>query len=239
MQKILFLILIIGFPTKNAISQSGSRSLKIEKSFSAGLNISNYVFRCSLGDYDFLSKADPKKSATVNFGFNVELFNLQMSSRFALKSGLTYFMIKQEYTYIDRDRPGSTEIYDVSLKNHYLKIPFLINCNLGMGSTVPFVFIGTHTNIAFKKFNHVVETTLSQTDTTVIERPAIPGQSINDASWDYEFLGLSLGGGLKYIGRKMPGYYFEIKYDRIQSLRKATNLDKISQSLFLTLGVIF
>ncbi|HLF32814.1 MAG TPA: outer membrane beta-barrel protein [Cyclobacteriaceae bacterium] len=224
----------------NVIAQSISNTSNIEKSISTGINISNYVFKSSLDVYEYLTNAEVPRNVNFNIGFNIELSDPQFSRHFSIKSGVSYFKIKNEYIYIELGIPGAKSTYDVKIKNHYLKIPFLINYNLGTGNIIPYFFLGTHANFAFKKLNNMIETRQTYTDTAIFVKSAIPvNYKYRETALDYELMGISFGGGIKYLGEKMPGYYIEIKYDYIRSLIRFTNIDMRSRNLFITCGIIF
>ncbi|HLF32816.1 MAG TPA: hypothetical protein VI583_01185 [Cyclobacteriaceae bacterium] len=238
--KIILPVCLVILVIREAQSQSIARTAKIEKSIAVGVNVSNYVFESSTYIYGYLTDADKPNSTTFNMGFYVKLYNPQLSNRFSLSSGLIFFKINQNYVFIDSYSVYNRNIYDVTLNNSYLKIPFLINYDLTSTSVRPYLLIGTHSNIILRKFNYVTITRETQTGSTVSKQPAIsPHSFIEDATKNLELMGLSIGGGIKFSSKKRLAYNIESKFENISSLSNILNLGQRSKSLFLTFGVIF
>jgi len=226
-------------PTDNkSLSYESSGGIELEKSVFLGLNLSTYYF--SGGSFPYLTVPDHPISRNINFGFNFNLSNPYFSKRFSLSTGLHYFQIKYDYRFIEE--PGVTirNTYDVHLETHYLKIPILFNYNFTSTKLTPYVFLGMHNNIVLKSNNSM--TTYKETvsgSTTSYKPPISPHTSDSESLRSYELLGLSTGAGIKHLKEKKFGYYFEVKYERIQALCKISNVSSFTESVFFTFGLIF
>ncbi|HLF32817.1 MAG TPA: hypothetical protein VI583_01190 [Cyclobacteriaceae bacterium] len=219
---------------------SSSKLLESDKSVHLGLNSSGYTFSGAAPSRYYLTKADPLKSQKLNFGFRLELFSPKLSNSFSVSTGLTYFAIYQQYQYHQNIGQNVDDLYDVTLENHYIQLPIILNYNLKLGVIIPYAFIGTHSNIVIKKNNTMVVTRTTALGSTIEEKPAIFNLATGaDATRNFEIMGVSTGGGLKYLGKKMPGIFFEIKYDQNWGLSLLTEVSQKAKSLFLTFGIIF
>ena len=221
-----------------SVSYKSSGGIKLEKSVFFGLNLSTYHF--SGGSFPYLTEPNHPISRNINFGFNFNVSNPYFTKRFSLSSGLHYFQINYDYRFIEELGITTRNTYDVHLETHYLKIPILINYNFTSAKLTPYVFLGMHNNIVLKSNNSM--TTYKETvsgSTTSYKPPIAPHWSDSESLRTYELLGLSTGAGMKHLKEKKFGYYFEVKYERIQALCSISNVSSSSESLFFSFGLIF
>lgn len=213
----------------------------IEKSILIGINSSGYKFSTNLPYYEYLSKAGTPKSFGFNLGFMVNLYNHQLSNSFSIGIGIIYFRIHEQYVYEKTVSSTASNIYNVTLHNHYLDIPLRLQYCFRTETWKPYIFIGSNSDILLKNKNHMTLTRTSSTGNELEELQPIATTSFPDVdeSQHLYMLGLTFGGGIKHYTQKLPGYSFEINYTGIQGISKVFSLEGSAKSIFFTFGLIF
>ena len=220
-----------------------SKDKIMEISLLAGINLSRYYFKSSEKYFNYLTKPDPPRSINYNMGINLNFYYPNYSKKISLRTGIYYYSIKYEFQYTETPSVAMTYHYNSHLENSYLKIPFMINYNLGSHRLKPYLFLGTPVNIVLKSKNTLTLIRDLYSGSTTEQRQLFGppnAQQPNDSySRNYELLGFTGGAGIKYINDRGLGCLLELKYEKSTSITTSVTLASKVESIYLSLGMIF